>query len=68
MQRPPGRGPRGRPVLGAVAGLLFGLFLAVDLLMLGVIVSDSPLFAVLPAVFLVAGFLLGVAAPLRRRP
>lgn len=57
----------GRPVLGAFLGFLFGLFLALDLLMLKVVTSDSVILTVLPILFLVVGIVLGVWAPLRRR-
>jgi hypothetical protein len=57
---------RGRPVLGAIAGLFFGLFLALDLLLFKVVASDSPLIMVLPVLFLVVGIVLGLMAPLGR--
>lgn len=55
---------RGRPVLGAIFGLLFGLFLAVDLLLLGLISLDSPFVVLLPVVFLIVGIAGGLLAPL----
>ncbi len=58
---------RGRPILGAVSGLFLGLFVAFDLLMFGVIASDSPLFVLLPVALLAVGIVLGAAAPLGRR-
>ncbi len=58
---------RGRPVLGAVSGLFLGLFLGFDLLLLKVVPSDSTLLVLLPIVGLVAGILLGRAAPLGRK-
>lgn len=60
-------GRRGRPVLGAVAGLLLGFLLAVDLLMLSVIPSGSSLFAVLPALFLAGGVGFAAWCPFGRR-
>lgn len=57
---------RGRPVLGAVSGFLFGLFVALDLLLLGVVALSSPMIVVLPVVGLVVGAGLGWWAPLRR--
>lgn len=57
---------KGRPVLGAIAGLFFGLFLYLDLVFFKVISSDSILFIVLPLVGLVIGILLGKWAPLGR--
>jgi hypothetical protein len=55
---------RRRPVLGAISGLFFGLFLAVDLLFLGVIPFDNILVTVLP----IAGLVVGLALGLRPRP
>lgn len=57
---------RGRPVLGGVAGFFFGIFLAYDLLLLKVIVSDSPLVVILPLALLAVGVALGLWAPLGR--
>ncbi len=57
---------KGRPVRGAVCGLLFGLSLALFLLTTGVVPLDSILLIVLPILFLVAGIALGVGAPLKR--
>jgi hypothetical protein len=61
---------RGRPGLGAVSGFFLGLFLAFDLFILKLIASDSPLFVVLPLLFLVVGIAIALAAPLltRSRP
>ncbi len=59
------RGGGGRPVLGAISGLLFGIFLTVDLLLLSVFPLDSPMVLALPLVSLIAGIVLGVTAPLR---
>lgn len=58
---------RGRPLLGAVAGFFFGAFLAYDLILFEVVVSDNPVVVVLPLVFLLAGVGLGLWAPLARR-
>ena len=58
---------RGRPILGAAAGLFLGFFLAYDLLLLKRIASDSPLFTVLPLALMVAGIAVGYWAPLGRR-
>ena len=54
----------GRPVIGAIAGLLFGLFLAVDLLLLGTIPLDNALVVILPLAGLVLGIAIGIFAPL----
>jgi hypothetical protein len=58
---------RGRPVLGGVAGFFLGVFVAYDLLLAKVIVSDSPVLVVLPVLLLVLGVGLGRWAPLGRR-
>ncbi len=57
---------RGRPVLGGVAGLFFGAFVAYDLFLAKVIVSDSPLVVALPVVFLVLGVVVGLRPWSRR--
>jgi len=56
---------RGRPVLGAIMGLLFGLFLGFDLALMGVVPLESVLLVVLPLAGLVLGIALGMTAPLR---
>jgi hypothetical protein len=53
-------------VLGAIAGLFFGIFLAFDLIMVKAVASDSPVILVLPIVMLIVGIVLGMAAPLGR--
>ena len=55
----------GRPIIGAIAGFLFGIALAVDLLLLGTIPLDSALVVLLPVIFLVVGIVAGIFAPLR---
>lgn len=57
--------PRGRPVLGAIAGLFLGIAIAADLLLFGTIAVDSALTILLPVVFLVLGGVAGFFAPLR---
>jgi hypothetical protein len=57
---------KGRPVRGGVCGLLFGLSLTLFLLTTGVLPLDSILIIVLPVVILLAGVVLGIAAPLKR--
>jgi len=59
---------RGHPILGAIAGFLFGLFLGLTLLVAGVLALDSILLVVLPLALLVLGIVWGVAAPLGRPP
>ncbi|MGE0600278.1 MAG: hypothetical protein AB7J35_14100 [Dehalococcoidia bacterium] len=56
---------RGRPVIGAIAGFFFGLFLAIDLLLMNAIPLDSAMIVVLPLAFLVVGIVAGLFAPLR---
>ena len=57
---------RGRPVLGALSGLIFGLFLGLDLLFFGMVQLDSVLLTILPFVGLVLGIVLARWAPLGR--
>jgi hypothetical protein len=59
---------KGRPVLGAIAGLFFGLFVFLDLVFFKVIGSDSILFVALPIAGLVLGIALGLWKPLGRAP
>jgi hypothetical protein len=59
---------RGHPILGAVTGLLFGISLAVTLLVFGVLALDSILVAVLPVLFLLLGGVWGKLAPIGRAP
>ncbi len=58
---------RRHPIRGAIAGLLFGLFVSLDLVIFGVLASDANLLAVIPVLGLIAGIALGVTTPLRRR-
>lgn len=58
---------RGRPILGAIAGLFFGAFVAIDLMMFGVRPLDRLSAYGLPAVGLVLGLALGLWAPLGRK-
>jgi hypothetical protein len=57
---------RGRPVLGALAGLFFGLFLALDLVFFKVVASGSPVLVILPVAGLVVGIAGALAAPFGR--
>lgn len=54
---------KGRPVLGVISGLFFGLFVAVLLQQFGIRPLDSLSLFGLPAVGLVAGLLLARTAP-----
>lgn len=58
---------RGRPVRGAIAGLFFGLFVSLDLVIFGVAALDSNLLVLFPVLGLVGGIALGLTAPLHRR-
>lgn len=57
---------RGRPVLGGIAGFLFGMFVGLDLWLFGVVPSDSVVITVLPFLGLLLGITLGLSGPLRR--
>ncbi|MDA0353019.1 MAG: hypothetical protein O3A10_12510 [Chloroflexi bacterium] len=56
---------RGRPVMGAVFGLLFGIFLSLSLLQMSVYALDSALVLIVPIVMLGVGGVYGFFAPLR---
>ena len=59
---------RGRPVMGAIAGFFFGLFLALILQQFGIRpLSDPITFIGLPVLFLIVGIVLGVTAPFGKR-
>ncbi|GAA1133322.1 hypothetical protein [Nocardioides aquiterrae] len=58
---------RGRPVLGVVAGFLFGLFLAATLVFAGVLPLNSVLVTVLPFLGIGYGLVMAKVAPFRRR-
>jgi hypothetical protein len=58
---------RGRPILGAIAGILLGLFLAADLVMWKATTLTTPILFGLPAAGLVVGLVMAVWAPLGRR-
>lgn len=58
---------RGRPVRGAIAGLLFGIFVSLDLVIFGVLALDADMLALVPLLFLAVGIVLGLTAPLGRR-
>ncbi|HEY4410558.1 MAG TPA: hypothetical protein VGO87_11810 [Acidimicrobiia bacterium] len=58
---------RGRPIRGAIAGLFFGLFLSLDLVIFGVVAIDSNLLVLFPVLGLAGGIALGLKAPLHKR-
>ncbi|MSP21644.1 MAG: hypothetical protein EXR66_01240 [Dehalococcoidia bacterium] len=55
---------RGRPILGAIAGLLLGIGVSLDLRMFGVISLDSVLVVALTPAMLVLGGIIGAIHPL----
>lgn len=57
---------RGRPILGAVSGLLFGLFIALDLILLGTLSLSSYVVVVFPILGLIGGLALGRWSPIGR--
>jgi hypothetical protein len=57
---------RGRPILAAVCGFFLGVFLALDLVLFGVIQLDNILVTLLPFIGLVAGVALAWWAPFGR--
>jgi len=57
---------RGRPILGAISGLLFGLFLSVNLMLWGLWPLDRVSVFGLPILFLLIGLGLAMVAPLGR--
>ena len=58
---------KGRPLSGAISGLIFGLGVGLCLAMFKVLTLGTVGVVVLPAAGLLLGFLLGVAAPLGGR-
>ena len=58
---------KGRPVMGAIFGFLFFLFIALDLLFFGVIALDSALLTILPLVGIVLGLVWAMLGPLPAR-
>jgi hypothetical protein len=67
MSAPVSQKRRGHPGRGAIFGFLFGLFLGIDLLLFGLVPSNSAVLVVLPLVGLVGAVALGLTAPFRRR-
>jgi hypothetical protein len=57
---------KGRPILGAISGLLFGLFLTITLTVYAGVPFDSVLYIILTAGGLVLGIVLGFLGPFRR--
>jgi len=59
---------KGKPLLGAISGFMFGLFLGPTLWLWGVIPFHSPMMWVLPLVGIVLGLLLAAWAPFGKGP
>lgn len=57
---------RGRPELGAISGFFLGLFVGLDLLLLGVVPLDSVALTAAPVVGLALGIALAMWAPIGR--
>ena len=57
---------RGRPLLGAFAGLFLGVFVGLDLILFGVLPLESGLVWVFAVAGIVLGVALGVWAPFGR--
>jgi hypothetical protein len=56
----------GHPIVGAIVGFFFFLFVGIDLMLFGVIDTYSNLITILPIVGIVVGFLWGWWSPFRR--
>ncbi|MGQ0825545.1 MAG: hypothetical protein ACT4OX_11075 [Actinomycetota bacterium] len=59
---------RGHPVWAAFSGFFLGLFVGLDLLLLGVVPLNSIVLTVLPVVGLVLGIIVALLVPLKRKP
>lgn len=58
---------RGRPILGAVTGLLFGLFASLTLIMEGLLPLNNTMLAIYPVAGLILGLILGLWGPFGRK-
>ena len=58
---------RGRPILGAIGGLLFGLFAALTLVMEGLLPLNNNMLAIYPLAGLLLGLIIGIWGPFRRK-
>jgi len=54
---------KGKPILGAITGFMFGLFLGPTLWLWGLIPFHSPLIWILPLVGIVLGLVMAAWAP-----
>lgn len=59
---------KGKPLLGAISGFMFGLFLGPTLWLWGVIPIHSELIWILPLVGIVLGLLMAAWAPFGKGP
>lgn len=59
---------KGKPLLGAISGFMFGLFLGPTLWLWGVIPFHSELIWILPLVGIVLGLLMAAWAPFGKGP
>jgi hypothetical protein len=59
---------KGRPILGSVAGFMFGLFGGLSLVLYGVVPLHSDLVWILPLVGIVLGLVLAAWAPFGSDP
>ena len=57
---------KGHPVVGAISGFFFGVFLAMLLLTTGVLATDSVVIGALPWIGLILGIILAAVAPFKR--
>ncbi len=58
---------KGHPILGAISGFFFGLFLGATLFLYGVVSLDSNLLVILPVAGVVVGLVLAWLAPFGHR-
>ena len=57
----------GRPVRGFFAGLLLGIFLSLDLALMGAVNLDSAVLTILPVALAIVGLVVGWWSPIGRR-
>jgi hypothetical protein len=57
---------RGRPILAAISGFFLGVFLALDLVLFGIVQLDNIIVTLLPIIGLVVGVALAWWAPFGR--
>jgi hypothetical protein len=57
---------RGHPILAAICGFFLGVFLALDLVLFGIVQLDNIIVTLLPFIFLIVGVALAWWAPFGR--